>query len=226
MSNYGCRRRRPRGMSLEKFSSAARRSTMDGLLSTTARQQTVSHTAGVEAGLVLPSHLVSLVLPLAQVCFDLCAAPKIIAYHGIEVRQMEGRVLLYDLLRCRTFIEGGHDGIKGHPSSGNPHDAVSVHLQWHWVGFEQETHPPCLLAPYYNIFWRKIQCPAWPSARAWKSPCCTLLRPEYCSCSETRAGRWPSRIAPTSSRPDRSAREGTGRELLEDPAVRRMYLGG
>src|SRR5437764_14585529 len=79
------------------------------LLTATGEQPFLEPFLAAEPRFVLPADLPRLLLALGEISVDLLAMAQVIADHGVDVRQGQGRECLRDLLGVRPLIEGRND---------------------------------------------------------------------------------------------------------------------
>jgi hypothetical protein len=72
--------------------------------------------------------LLGLVGSLTQICLDLGGVAQIIADHGIDIGELQGRILLSDLFGGRPVGKCQNDCIQGNARLSNSHHTICIYL--------------------------------------------------------------------------------------------------
>ena len=112
-----------------KFSSA--RSSSIGISSAVAScQQAIANGLAVVVGRQLPAQRLGIGALLRQVGIDFDLSAQIEVNDGVNVLQIEHRVVQHNLLRGRAGIVSRDNSVQRHSRRTNPYDAVGIGVQW------------------------------------------------------------------------------------------------
>lgn len=127
-------------MSPLKFSSAANRSIEEIFLSAPG-EQPFPNARGREPALDVLSNGCGLSLPPLKIDGDFSLVPEVVRDYGVDVRQQDGGVLVSDLLRGSTGVEGRNDRVERYPRTCDTDDAVGVGVDRNAIHRFGRVHP-------------------------------------------------------------------------------------